>query len=90
MSKKQAKAPTSNIAPQLREYVNRIEKLAEEKKEVGEAITDIFREAKSSGFNVRSLREIIKLRKLDADDLAESEFTRDNYMRALGLMADLV
>jgi uncharacterized protein (UPF0335 family) len=90
MSKKQAKAPISNIAPQLREYVDRIEKLAEEKKEVGDAINDIFREAKSNGLHPKSLREIIKLRKLDSEELAESEFHRDNYMRALGLMADLV
>lgn len=85
----QPKTPISNLAGPLREYINRIEKLAEEKKEVGDAITDIYREAKGSGLDPKMIREMVKLRKITEDQRAEQEFNRDVYMRALGMADDL-
>ena len=73
----------------LKQFVERIERLDEEKQTIAEDIKEVFQEAKSNGFDVKTLREIIKIRKADASDLEEQEYLLDTYKRALGLLPEL-
>ena len=73
----------------LRQFVERIERLDEEKQTIAEDIKEVFQEAKSIGFDVKTLKEIIKIRKADASDLEEQEYLLDTYKRALGLLPEL-
>lgn len=68
----------------LRSIVERIERLNEEKKALGGDIKDIYAEAKSAGFDTVVLRELIKIRGKDADEVEERETMLDIYRRALG------
>lgn len=77
----------NNTTAALRSYIERIEKLAEDKAGIASDIKDVFAEAKSTGFDVKSMREILKLRKMKANERAETEYILDTYKRALG-MAD--
>jgi uncharacterized protein (UPF0335 family) len=70
----------------LRLIVAKIEKLEEEKKEVSEYVSEAYSEAKSLGFDVKILRQVIKLRKLDQQKIAEQEEILDLYKHALGMM----
>ena len=76
-------------AEHLKQFVERIERLDEEKQTIAEDIKEVFQEAKSNGFDVKTLREIIKIRKADASDLEEQEYLLDTYKRALGLLPEL-
>ena len=76
-------------AEHLRQFVERIERLEEEKQTIAEDIKEVFQEAKSNGFDVKTLKEIIKIRKADASDLEEQEYLLDTYKRALGLLPEL-
>lgn len=69
----------------LRSIVERIERLEEERKGIGADIRDIYAEAKSAGFEVKVVREIVKLRKLDAHDRREQEELLDLYKSAIGM-----
>lgn len=69
----------------LRSLIERIERLEEEKKAIAGDIRDIFAEAKSAGFDVKVMREILKLRKMDAADRDEKEFLLETYCKALDL-----
>jgi uncharacterized protein (UPF0335 family) len=69
----------------LRAFIERIERLEEEKKALQEDIKEVYSESKGSGFDVRILRKIISIRKRDKDDLDEEEALLDVYMRALGM-----
>lgn len=67
----------------LRSLIERIERLEEEKKAIAGDIRDIFAEAKSTGFDVKVMREILKLRKMDAADRDEKELLLETYRKAL-------
>lgn len=69
----------------LRSLIERIERSEEEKKAIQSDIRDIFAEAKSAGFDVKIMRTIIKLRKMNAADRDEQEFILDTYRKALDL-----
>lgn len=69
----------------LRSLIERIERLQEEVKEIKSDIKDIFAEAKAVGYDVKIMREVIKLRKMNAVDRDEQEYLIDTYKRALGL-----
>lgn len=71
---------------QLTQYIERVERLEEEKKNILEDIKDIFSEAKSTGFDTKIMKEIIKLRKMDKNDLEEQEYLLDTYKKALGMV----
>lgn len=71
---------------QLKIFIERIERLEEEKKTIADDIKDVFAEAKGTGFDTKALREIIKERKQDADQLAEHHAIVDLYKSALGLL----
>lgn len=69
----------------LRSLIERIERLEEEKKELSQDVRDIFAEAKSAGFDVKTMRAIIKLRKQSTADRDEAEYLLDLYKKALDL-----
>jgi uncharacterized protein (UPF0335 family) len=70
-------------ADRLRSIVERIERLEEEKKALSGDIKDIFQEAKSAGFDIKILRQVIRLRKMDQAALQEADTLLDLYRRAL-------
>jgi len=67
----------------IRSFVERVEQIETELKELNEAKKEIFAEAKGEGFDVKVLKEIIKLRKQDQDERDEHETLLDVYMRAM-------
>lgn len=69
----------------LRSLIERIERLEEEKAAIGSDIRDIFAEAKSAGFDVKIMRTVIKLRKMNAADRDEQEFLLETYRKALDI-----
>ncbi len=69
----------------LRSLIERIEKLEEDKKEIATDIREVFAEAKSAGFDVKVMRAILKLRKMNAADRDEQEFLLDTYRKALDM-----
>ena len=72
-------------ADQLKSVIERIERLEEEKAGIASDIKDIFAEAKGNGYDVKTLRTVIRLRKKDAAERDEEEFLLDTYKRALGM-----
>ena len=75
---------TEAAREKLRQTVARIERLEEEKKEVAEQIKEVYAEAKSMGFDVKALRQAVRLRKIDAREREEQEMILDLYLGALG------
>ena len=71
-------------ADRLRSFIERIERLEEEKKALADDIREVYSEAKGAGFDVKVMRQLIKLRKMDNDDRSEMEAILDVYERALG------
>ncbi len=69
----------------LKSFIERIERLEEEKRALAEDIKEVFAEAKGVGFDIKIIRQILKIRKMDRDDLDEQEALLDTYMRALGM-----
>jgi uncharacterized protein (UPF0335 family) len=69
----------------LRLLIERIERLEEEKKGIGDDIKDVYAEAKSTGYDPKIMRQIVRLRKLKPDDRREMEAILDTYKNALGL-----
>ncbi|MCX7645840.1 MAG: DUF2312 domain-containing protein [Rhodobacteraceae bacterium] len=72
-------------AGELRQIVERIERLEAEKKDVADQIKEVLAEAKGRGYDVKVLRKVIALRKRDRDDLAEEEAVLEMYKAALGM-----
>lgn len=73
------------IEEKLLNFIERIEKLEEEKKELTKDVREIFSEAKGNGYDTKVMREILKLRKMTQADRAESEFLREEYKKKLGI-----
>ena len=69
----------------LRLLIERIERLESEKKGISDDIKDVYLEAKSVGYDVKVLRQVIRLRRMKPDDRREMEMVLDAYMAALGL-----
>ncbi|MBO1326217.1 DUF2312 domain-containing protein [Acetobacter sp. TBRC 12305] len=72
-------------ADRLRSIIERVERLEEERKALGGDIKDIFTEAKSAGFDVKVIRQIIRIRKQEPAEVEEQETLLDIYRRALGM-----
>ncbi len=72
-------------ADRLKSFVERIERLEEEKAALTADIREVFGEAKGTGFDVKIMRQVIKLRKMESNDRQEQEHLLDLYKRALGL-----
>ena len=85
-AEKERDAEVGGIAgDRLRSIVERIERLEEERKGLGDNIKDIFAEAKSAGFDVKVVRQIISIRKKEPAEVEEQETLLDLYRRALGM-----
>lgn len=74
-----------STAQHLRQFIERIERLEEDKVALGQDIREVFAEAKGAGFDVKIMREVIKLRKMNNDERSEQEHLLDTYMHALEL-----
>jgi uncharacterized protein (UPF0335 family) len=75
---------TNASKEKLRQTIAKIERLEEEKKEVAEQIKEIYGEAKALGFDVKAIRQVIRLRKIDRADREEMDMILDTYLRAVG------
>lgn len=73
---------------QLLAFIERIERLAEEKAVIASDIKDVFAEAKEQGFDTAAMRQVIKERKISAEERAEREAILDTYRHALGMLGD--
>ena len=85
MSEEQKNDVGGIAADRLRSLIERIERLEEEKKGISSDVRDIFAEAKGAGFDVKIMRTILKLRKMNAADRDEQEFLLDTYRKALDI-----
>ncbi|SKA35089.1 DUF2312 domain-containing protein [Consotaella salsifontis] len=78
--------PESTVAAdELKQFIERIERLEEEKKTIADDIKDVYGEAKSRGYDTKAMRRIVSLRKKDANERQEEEAILDLYMQALGM-----
>ena len=71
----------------LKAFVERIERLEEEKKVISDDIRDVYAEAKANGYDVKALRAVVRLRKQDSDERKEHEAILETYLNALGMLA---
>ena len=72
-------------ADELRQFIERAEQLASEKRDVAEQEKELFAEAKGRGYSVKTMKRVIALRKLKADELSEQEAIETMYREALGM-----
>ena len=71
---------------QLKAIIERIERLEEEKKTISDDIRDVYAEAKGNGYDVKALRTIVRMRKMDVDERREQQDVLDTYLHALGML----
>ena len=77
---------TDNVsAEQLRQFIERIERLEEEKRSFADDIKDVYAEAKSTGFDAKTMRKIVALRKMEKHHRDEADALMETYRQALGL-----
>lgn len=74
-----------STAGQLKAFIERIERLEEEKRTIADDIKDVYAEAKGTGFDGKILRRIVSLRRQDASERREQEELLETYLRALGM-----
>ncbi len=72
----------------LRSFVERIERLEEEKKNIADDIREVYAEAKGEGFDAKILRQVVRIRKIDQSERLEQEAILDLYMHALGMKSE--
>ncbi len=70
---------------QLRQYISKIERLESDKRDIADDIKQVFDEAKANGFDTKIMRQVIRLKKLDKDSLAEQEAILELYRSALDI-----
>ncbi|UWQ47290.1 DUF2312 domain-containing protein [Leisingera aquaemixtae] len=75
----------SVTARELRQFIERFERLDAEKKEIAEQQKEVMAEAKARGYDTKVMRKVIALRKRDKDDIAEEEAVLEMYKEALGM-----
>lgn len=80
-----AESAQTIAAGQLRAFIERIERLEEEKQTIADDIKEVFAEAKGTGFDTKAMRTIIRLRKKDQAERQEEEAIIDLYLHALGM-----
>ena len=73
---------------QLRQVIERIERLEEEKAAIASDIRDVFAEAKGNGFDTKVIRQVLKIRKMEAAERQEQESLLDLYLHALGMAVE--
>jgi uncharacterized protein (UPF0335 family) len=69
----------------LRNFIERVERLEEERKAINDDIKELYAEAKGEGFDVKIMRQVVRLRKMDKADFQEAEAILDLYLTALGM-----
>lgn len=74
-------------AEQLKRYIEAIENYEAEKKEISERLKEVYDEAKSTGFDLKTIRTLVKIRKADAEKLMEEEYLLETYKEALGMVS---
>jgi uncharacterized protein (UPF0335 family) len=79
------KASAETSAQQLAQLLERIERLEEERQGIGEDIKDVYAEAKSTGFDIKTMRTIIKLRRMEKHHRDEADILLETYKSAIGL-----
>jgi uncharacterized protein (UPF0335 family) len=72
----------------LKQFIERIERLEQEKKEIAEHVRDLFTEAKANGFEPKIMKQVMRVRKMKREDIAEEEALFETYKRALGLVTE--
>ena len=77
---------TTVAVGQLKSIIERIERLEEEKKETAEQIKEVYAEAKSNGFDAKTIRKVVSLRKQPTEERQEAEALLDLYLSALGML----
>ena len=88
VEKEQPEAANTRFAKEhLKAFVERIERLEEEKKTISDDIRDVYAESKANGFDVKALRAVVRLRKLEATERNEQQLILETYMNALGMLA---
>ena len=87
MARKPTVSSDSVAQDQIRAFVERIERMEEEKKAIADDIKEIYAEAKGNGFDTKVLRQIIRIRKQDHAERMEQEALLELYMAALGMAA---
>ena len=80
-------ATNESSAKRLKSFIERIERLEEEKAGIAADIKEVYAEAKGTGFDSKVMRQVIKLRKMEVESRREQEELLDLYMRALGMIA---
>lgn len=75
-----------NAVGQLRSFIERIQRLEEEKKTISDDIKDVFGEAKSTGLNPKIMKQVLRIMKQDKNERMEQESELDTYLRALGII----
>jgi len=78
-----------NVKAQLKALVERIEKLEEDKKAIGEDIREVYTEAKGNGYDIAALRSIVRLRRKTPEERAEEQAVLDVYLQALDMQLPL-
>ncbi len=81
----QETSPHEIAKDQLKSFVERIERLEEEKKATADDIKDVYAEAKANGYDTKVLRKVVQIRKQDRNERLEQEAILDLYLEALGL-----
>lgn len=76
---------SDTAAARLRGFIERVERLEEEKKNLADDIKEVFAEAKALGFDTKVMRKVISIRKKDQNDYAEEQAVLDTYLSALGM-----
>jgi uncharacterized protein (UPF0335 family) len=71
---------------QLKAFVERVERLEEEKKAISDDIRDVYGEAKANGYDVKAMRAVVRLRKQDVNERKEQEAILETYLHALGML----
>jgi len=74
-----------NTAGQLKSFIERVERLEDERRTITEDISEVYSEAKGNGFDPKILRKIVALRKQDENERREQETVLETYLRALGM-----
>lgn len=85
MSDEITETSSTVAASQLRAFIERVERLEEEKQTIADDIKEVFAEAKGAGFDTKAMRTIIRLRKKDRAEREEEEAILDMYLNALGM-----
>jgi len=81
------KPATKFAKDQLKAFIERVERLEEEKKALSDDIRDVYAEAKGNGFDTKALRTIVRMRKMDMAERQEQQAILDTYLHALGMAA---